>query len=235
MGLNDKILVISDTHFPYEHPDCIQFLKALNKKHRFTRVIHIGDEIDSHGASFHEKDPDLYSAGHELSLAVKKLKPLYDLFPAVDVLDSNHGALFRRKIKHHQLPSNVLKSNQEILEAPAGWRWFDELIIKLPTGQKCLFFHGKNSDPLKVSKALGVCTVNGHFHTQFSIQKWSSPVSSNWSMVVGCLIDPKSRAYYYQKNDLLKPVIGCGMILNGIPRLELMQMDKEGRWTGKIS
>ena len=77
--MNKSILVISDTHIPYHHKDAIAFLKAIKKKYKPDRVIHIGDEIDSHAISFHDSDPDLYSAGdeHEASLAtIKELEKL---------------------------------------------------------------------------------------------------------------------------------------------------------------
>ena len=61
---NKCILVISDTHCPYHHPDLISFLKTIKKKYKPDRVIHIGDEVDSHAISFHDSDPDLYSAGY---------------------------------------------------------------------------------------------------------------------------------------------------------------------------
>lgn len=232
---NSRILIISDTHFPFSHPDTLPFLTAIHKTHCFTRVIHIGDEVDLHATSYHEHDPDLLSAGFELAAAIAALKPLYKLFPVVDVLESNHGALFKRKAKSHGLPSAILRPNREILEAPAGWKWFGEITAKLPNGQKVYFCHGKSSNALQMSQKMGMCTVNGHFHTQFSIHKWKTLLETNWAMVVGCLIEPKSRAYDYQRNAVVKPIIGCGMILDSLPRLALMRLNASGRWTGDIS
>ena len=42
--MNKRILIISDTHCPYHHPDLIPFLKSLKKKYKPDRIIHIGDE-----------------------------------------------------------------------------------------------------------------------------------------------------------------------------------------------
>ena len=58
--MNKSILIISDTHIPYHHKDVIAFLKGIKKKYKPDRIIHIGDEIDSHAISFHDSDPDLY-------------------------------------------------------------------------------------------------------------------------------------------------------------------------------
>ncbi len=46
--VRQSILVISDMHHPYAHKDTHRFLKALQKKYRFTDVVCIGDEIDAH-------------------------------------------------------------------------------------------------------------------------------------------------------------------------------------------
>lgn len=232
---NRRILIISDTHFPYHHHDAIPFLNAMHRKYDFTRIIHVGDEIDLHSASFHDKDPNLYGASHELEKAIGELRKLYALFPKVEIMESNHGALYKRKIKHHGLPESILRSSREILEAPKGWVWKEDVLIKLPNGQLVYVCHGKSSNALAMSKQLGMCTVNGHFHTQFGIQKWSTPFTTNWAMVVGCLIDKNSRAYGYQKNEVMKPVIGCGMIIDSQPRLELMQVGSDGRWLKKLS
>jgi len=37
--MNKRILVISDTHCPYHHPDLIPFLKAIKKKYKPDRVM----------------------------------------------------------------------------------------------------------------------------------------------------------------------------------------------------
>ena len=56
--MNKSILIISDTHIPYHHPDLIPFLKDLKEIYKPDRVIHIGDEVDKHAMSFHDSDPD---------------------------------------------------------------------------------------------------------------------------------------------------------------------------------
>ena len=77
--MNKRILVISDTHCPYHHPDLIPYLKAIKKKYKPDRVIHIGDEVDSHAISFHDSDPDLYSAGDEREQSLKMREVLKEL------------------------------------------------------------------------------------------------------------------------------------------------------------
>ena len=78
---NQSILVISDFHAPYNHPDAIAFLRACKKKFKPTDIVCIGDETDFHAMSFHDSDPDLPSAGDELKQAIVELKKLYKMFP----------------------------------------------------------------------------------------------------------------------------------------------------------
>jgi hypothetical protein len=53
-------------------------------------------------------------------------------------------------------------------------------------------------------------------------------------MIVGCLIDDKSLAFSYNKLQMKRPIIGCGIILDGQPKLLPMILDKNGDWIKKI-
>ncbi len=225
-----SILVISDQHHPYAHPDIYAFLKAIKEKFKPDRVINIGDEVDGHSISFHEKDPDLLSPTDELQTAINRLKPIYKLFPKMDLVDSNHGSLVYRRARFAGLPSRVIKSYRDILEAPKEWRWHDDLIVRDSSGNDTYFCHSRGSDVLKVSQAMGMNVVQGHHHSQFEIRYWGNKLGLYFGMTVGCLIDAKSLAFAYGKLSLKRPVIGVGIILNGIPRLIPMILDRNGRW-----
>lgn len=77
----DRVLIISDLHCPWQHPDAFDFLRALKKKIKPQFVLNLGDEADAHALSFHETNPDLPSAGDELSLAKTELHELEKIFP----------------------------------------------------------------------------------------------------------------------------------------------------------
>ena len=93
---NHRILVISDTHAPFHHPDAIKFLSAIKDKYNPDRVVHIGDEIDNHAMSYHDTDPDTFSAGEELKRAREVIWQIEEIYPKVDVIESNHGSLWYR-------------------------------------------------------------------------------------------------------------------------------------------
>lgn len=231
---NKRILIISDLHCPYQHKDTVKFLSAIKKKYTPTRVILSGDEADYHAISFHDKDSDLPSPGDELEKAIKALSPLYKLFPVAQVLESNHGSLVIRKALATGLSRQFFKSPGEILRAPKGWTWHFDISLTLPTGFPCYFHHSKGQNAKKNSQALGSSFVMGHHHEQMDIQYWGNPSALLFGMTVGCLVDDKSLAMAYNKNNLKRPVIGCGIIINGIPQLIPMVLDKRGRWTGKL-
>lgn len=231
---NKRILVISDLHAPYQHKDVVKFLKAIKKKYKPTRVILSGDEADFHSISFHDHDSDLPSPGDELRKAITALKPIYEMFPVAEVLESNHGSLVIRKALAHGLSRNFFKSPGEILEAPKGWTWHFDISLTLPNGFPCYFHHSKGVNAKKNSQALGSSFVQGHHHEEFSIQYWGNPTALLFGMTVGCLVDDRALAMAYNKNNLKRPVIGCGVIINGIPELIPMVLNKQGRWIGKL-
>lgn len=231
---NHRILVISDTHAPFNHPDLIKFLQAIKDKYNPDRVIHIGDEIDSHAMSFHDSDPDGFSAGEELKRAREVVWQMEDIYPRVDVIESNHGSLWYRKAKHHGIPREIIKSYEDILQTKK-WVWHDRLTITMPDKNQVHFHHGQSANYLQASKNCGMSYVQGHFHSKFGIQYWGNTPSLKWSMNVGCLIDDDSLAFAYNKTTMERPVIGCGIILDSQPKLLPLIMKRGGRWNGRLA
>ncbi len=234
MSKNDSILVISDLHIPYHHHDAFDFLRAIKKKYKPKLIISVGDEVDNHAASYHDSDPDLKSSGDELYSARKYLQQLKRIFPKMDILESNHGSLYYRKAKTFGIPSGVMKDYNELWEVDKQWKWHDDLIIKLPNKQYIYFTHGKKKNGLILSKNMGMNAVQGHYHSEFNINYWSNPNHLVWSMMVGCLLDPKSYAFVYNKLHLDRPIIGTGIIINSQPILIPMELDNNSRWTGNL-
>jgi hypothetical protein len=221
---NSRILIISDLHAPYNHKNAVQFLSDLNDKYKFTRVISVGDECDKMALSYHESNPDLPSAGDELKAAKKVIAELHELFPKMDILESNHGSLHLRKSMTAGIPRAYIKEYNEILEVGAGWKWHDDMTITLPNGQQCYLTHGKSANGMKLSQNYAMNCIQGHHHTEFTIGYWSNPNDLFWSMQVGCLVDSKSLAMAYNKLQLRRPIIGCGVVIDSKPMLETMPL-----------
>lgn len=226
-------LIIGDLHAPFIHKDAVAFLTAVKRKHKPTAVMLTGDEMDGHQISYHESDPDLQSAGDELKAAIQQLMPLYRLFPKAVVLESNHGSLVYRKAMTAGLPEAVLKGYRDILKAPAGWIWKYDHTITTPLGD-IYCHHGKSGSYEKLSKNMAMSAIQGHFHNKFYVCYWSSPNGLYWDANAGCLVDHKSRAMAYGRNNLQKPIVGCLLIIDGVPQLIPMILNKSGRWIGKL-
>jgi len=232
--MNNSVLVISDLHIPYHHQDAFEFLKALKKKYKPDLIVNIGDELDHHAISMHEHNPDLMSAGDELKQSKEYVRDLEKIFPRMTLVHSNHSSLVYRRALKYGLPKDYLKSYNEFLGVGDGWKWVDDLTVTLSDGSRCFFTHGISADVLKVAAQYGMNSVQGHFHTKFSIGYFSNPDALIWGMQVGCLINQKSMAFDYAKNFKSRFIVGCGMIIDGQPKLMPMVLDKDGRWNKTI-
>ena len=83
---------------------------------------------------------------------------------------------------------------------------------------------------MKLGQQYGMNVVQGHYHTKFAIQYWGNPNALHWGLQAGCLIDKDSLAYEYNKLFKDRPIIGTGIIIDGLPKLLPMVLNKGGRW-----
>lgn len=226
---NKTVLIISDSHIPYSHPDYLIFLKRIKEQGNPDIIVHIGDEIDAHAMSFHDTDEDLFSAGHELDKAIIEIQEgLHKLFPKMYLLESNHGSMAYRKFKHHGIPIRMLKPLNELYETPL-WSWHHEIILDTNKG-KTYLCHGKAKSYGKLCKEMAMNAIQGHYHSNFEITWHRSAMTERYNMFIGCLVDEKSMAMAYAKNNLPKPILGCGWIgKDGYPQLLKMNLNPDGR------
>ena len=229
---NSRILLISDLHIPYNHKDALAFLQHLKDKHKPTRVICMGDELDKHALSYHDSDPDLASAGDELRKSLPIIAELKKMFPIMDILDSNHGSLVWRKAKTHGIPRHYIKSYNDVLEVDGRWKWHHDLTVDLPNGQKVYLHHGKSNRVINLSQQMGMSCAQGHYHEILAVSYWGNPNGLHWALQTGCLIDDESYAFSYNNVNIKRPVIGTALIIDSLPILEPMVI-KNGRWIGK--
>ena len=235
MTENKIILFFTDLHIPYQHKDCFKFLDCIKNSYKPDGIICGGDELDQHKISFHDKDPDIaFSPSSELDESIRFYRILSDIFPRLDILESNHGSLVYRRQKHHGLPRRVFKEWNEILEAPAGHRWHDKLFLKMSNGQELLVMHQRAKAYLKVSQGHGICYAQGHFHGSFGVQYWRVGRELKWGLAGGCLVDTRSKAMDYGRLNFEQPALGATIIINGIPILIPLIEDKKGNWKGSL-
>ena len=230
---NKRILVISDMHIPYQHKDSFRFLSEIKKEFKPDFIVNIGDLLDFHAINMHTHDPDLYSAGHELKESKKDIHKLESLFPKMIEVESNHSSLVYRRALKYGMSRAFLKDYGEFL-GTKKWKWVDDLTLTMSNGQKCFFTHGRSADVLKVSQSMGMSAVQGHYHTKFVISWWANPDNLFFAMNVGCMCAQKHMAFAYAKNFKTRFILGCGIILDGIPRLLPLVLNSKGDWIGQV-
>lgn len=232
MADNSRILLISDLHFPYAHPDALDFILKLKERLQPTRVICGGDEIDYHSYSMHKSSPELWSPGHELEKAIGYVHTLHEMFPEMDILESNHSSLPFRKALEHGTPRRLLKNYQQILEVGDGWRWHDSLVLDLPNGNKCKVVHSASSNVLAASQLVGMSLIQFHFHSSFELRYWDAGYGLNFAITASSLVDDRSIAMAYNKLHAKRPITGVVYLENSMPYLIPMIKDENNRWIG---
>ena len=212
-----KVLAIPDLHFPFHHAKTFSFLLNVKKRFDPDQIVCLGDEADMHAFSTKfSSNPDGFSAGHELEEAIKYLKCLYEIFPKVKVCESNHTVRPYKKAFDFGLPSRFLKGYRELLEAPVGWHWKDRWEI-----DGVIYEHGEglsgSAAQVKSVRENMKSTVFGHIHSFAGVQYVATNDKTLFGFNAGCLIDRNAYAFAYGAKIRNKPILGCGIIDDGVP------------------
>lgn len=217
---NNNILVIGDTHIPYEKEGYLEFCKEQYDMYDCNTVVHIGDLIDSHATSRHPAIPDAYSPGDELYYTKKKLKEWYDVFPEMKVVIGNHDIRAYKIAAESGISSKWMRGFADVLEVP-NWQFEDFYEIN-----DTAFVHGTGTSGVtsayRRALNLGQNVVMGHLHSDSSILYHKLPNKTIWGMIVGCGVDSKSYGMNYARNDVKKSILACGVILNNTPIIKIM-------------
>jgi hypothetical protein len=207
-------LIIGDKHLPFEHEGYLDFCLKVQKEYNCGFVIDIGDHVDNHAVSYHDHDPDGRSPGDEYLLALKKAKDWYNAFPDVKICVGNHDRLPFRKAFTAGLPKNWLKSYQEMFESPKSWHW--DFIHK---HMGVIYQHGTGLSgemaSINAARENRQSTVIGHLHTVCNTRFLASQKDLIFGMSVGCGIDHEKYAFAYGRENTRKPVLSCGVVING--------------------
>lgn len=206
-----RVLFISDTHLPYSKKGYLDFLSGVKDNFKPDVCLHVGDELDFHDVSFHDSVTELFSGGHELDRAIDELhwdNGLAKLFPELRLLESNHGSLVLRKMRHHKIPVRVIKDLPDLYMTPK-WSWHNEILLFTDLGWVYVC-HGKSGAYGKMVRDLGASVVQGHFHSKFEITYHRTVLGTRFSMFVGCLADRDSLAMAYAKTNVPEFINGTG-------------------------
>ncbi len=208
-----RVFIVGDLHLPFTHKNYLRFCKKVYKQYKCNKVVFIGDIVDHHNISYHESNPDGISPGDELKLAQRDIKPWVKAFPRAVVTKGNHDILPTRKATTYGIPHYMIKDLGHIYETDR-WVWGQSFEI-----DKVQYTHGKGvgiNAALKTAMADRVSTVQGHAHAWAGVQFSTSIKDRIFGMNVGCGIDIDAYVFEYGKNFSARPVLGCGVVLEGL-------------------
>ena len=207
----DHVLIIADTHCPYDHKHYLSFLKQIQDRVKCGTVVHIGDGVDNSAFSFkYNPDPDLPSPKDEIAKARKSLQKYFHAFPKVKYCLGNHCRRVNLKGRHNFLPQEVFRPFRDIWGLPGGWE--DDFSHEI---DGVLYQHGHmTGDMAHIKQAImnRQSTVTGHTHSVAAVNYLVSRKDRLLAMGVGSGIDNKNLCFSYGKDALKKPVVSCGVV-----------------------
>jgi hypothetical protein len=206
-GNIDNILIIGDLHAPFTKKGYLKFCREQQELYDCGTVIFIGDVIDNHYSSYHESDPDGYSAGEELDRAIDMISDWYHTFPKATVIIGNHDRLVHRKAYSSGVSKKWIREYKDVLNT-SGWDFVENTELF-----EINFNHGEGGTARNRIKSELQSQVQGHLHTQLYNEFLVGANFIVFGMQVGCGIDVKSYAMAYGKH-FKKHAIGCGVVLN---------------------
>lgn len=223
-----KILCLPDPHLPYESPGLMSFLRDIKvKQGPFDHVVCLGDMYDMICFSKFPKDPDCDSLNQEIDSARIQTEALAKIFPKMTVLVGNHEARFIKRAAESNIPSKFLRKIEDIMEFPNGWKYVDRVEI-----DGVLFEHGESVSGRAALDSLiqlhrQNCVI-GHLHSLAGIKYMNNGNKTVWAAAFGCLVDPDALVFKYGRHSKDKPVRGCGIIEDGVPRFIPFYVPKGG-------
>lgn len=209
-----NVLILADRHLPFVKEGYLEHCKKIYKDYKCTQVVDIGDSVDNCALSDFEHDPDGLSAGNEYIKALEASKEWYKAFPTVKACIGNHCDRIFRKARAAGIPGKMIKSYEEIWEAPKGWKWSEGWEI-----DGVYYTHGTglsgSGGGIKLAKQYRQNCVIGHIHSEAGIQYSASKKDLIWALMVGGALDDNSYAAKYAKDQIKKSIVGCGVVLKG--------------------
>ena len=215
-----KVLVCGDLHLPWSRIGYLQFCRDLYKKHKCNKVVFIGDVIDCHAISFHQKEPGCPGPLEEYRQTKEEVHKWYKAFPKATVVLGNHDKRIVRRAKSVDIPDIFLKSYSDIWETQ-GWNWVDDIVI-----DDCYYYHGDGQSgeypAANAVRKMLMSVVMGHNHTASGVKFYTNPTRRIFAMDVGAGCDDRAMAFAYAERNKRRSVLSAGVVIDGIPYVEPM-------------
>ena len=207
-----NILVVGDTHIPFEHKNYLEFCKDIEKSFKCDKVVHIGDLVDNHSISYHDHDPNGYSPLEEFKNSKSIVSKWQQAFPKMNICKGNHDILIERQFITKGIPRIYARQVEDIFDYPKSWsyewkHYISGICFEHGTGYGGQFPH------INAAKNNRCKTVIGHCHSISGSHYLANDRDMIWGMAVGCGIDRMKYAFWYSRDFKNKPILGCGVVL----------------------
>lgn len=208
----NNVLIIADLHAPFSLEGYLEYCIEIYNKFNCGKVIFIGDLIDNSASSYHELNPNGYSAREELNLAIDQIREWYKHFPEAIVLNGNHDCLNHRKAKTSGLDKRWIKENKEVLQV-SNWTFLDNYIYN-----GVFYTHGhQTKEAFQECLLRQMPVVSGHRHSKCYIKYQTSNL---WGMQVGVGFNKDAYAFDYARGNTTQWIENVSVVLNNVPILQ---------------
>jgi predicted phosphodiesterase len=208
-----RIGVVGDLHAPFIHPMYLRFCQDMFAAWRVNHVHFVGDVADLHALSFWDHDPNGMSAEDEAIATEGTIRRWHRAFADATVCIGNHDERHYRVARKAGMPDRYLRSYADVWKTPS-WNWQFEHTI-----EDVLYTHGTGTSGKDAAINLAIqkrtSTVIGHVHTYAGVKWHANPFSIIFGLNAGCGIDCRAYAFAYGKSFPIRPVLGCGVVIDG--------------------
>ena len=221
-----KIGIVGDSHCPVMVDGYAEWCMDVFAQWDVDRIIHIGDLADFHAASFHDSEIGFFDVVSEMEAAKEQIQHMQEVFgKKVEVMQGNHDSNLTRKMKVIGLDPSLLKSPSDIWGI--DWEFhprFHKLII-----DDVIYMHGDQGRGGKtpaLAKAEGewMSVVCGHHHSAAGVWYGCNSNTRYFGLNVGCGVNHKHAVMAYGATFAQKPMLGCGVVIDGTPYFEPMPL-----------
>ena len=212
-----RVLVIGDLHAPFIKKGYLEFCKEMQVKYKANIIVFIGDVLDNHYLSYHEKDPDGLGANAEAELAKLRIAEFHEAFPNAFVTIGNHDSLANRKAFSSGVSRKWVKSLKEVLDTP-NWTFCESKVI-----DDVMYLHGVGRIARSRAKDDMISVVQGHYHSKSYIEHFVGKKGDRiFAMQIGTGVDQEAYAFAYGKWGAACHV-NVGIVIDGnLPIIEYM-------------
>jgi hypothetical protein len=211
-----NVLHIPDLHSPFIHKYALQFVKDIYHQYHCDTVVFGGDIFDNYSWSKYPTDPNKLTGRSEFQRAKRQIKGWVEAFPVAKITTGNHDVRLFKRLKEARVPENMVISNfNELWNLPNTWQWSDRVTI-----DGIIYMHGSRSGEsahTNNAKDNRRSTVSCHTHSTAGIAYMANTNDTIFGMNTGCLVNDKEIGFAYANELTRRPVLGCGVILDGFP------------------